>query len=104
MKYFIIAVVVLGVVLGGIALRPKATQYVAPEVIEKEVTVEVETLSRRIEEALTASSTAIEAEAKRAYEDKKTQLMREVELAIRTQYEGELRAERVKLEKELMTY
>lgn len=47
MRYAIITVVVLGVILGGIALKPQATQYVT-EVVEKEVVKEINPLDEQI--------------------------------------------------------
>lgn len=68
------------------------------------VTKEVDALDKRIQDALTASSTEIEAESQKAYQSKKDMLMKEVELRIRTEYENELKAERIKIEKEIGTY
>lgn len=106
MKIFaaLIAVVILGV--GGIALTPRTTEWVAAEIveIEKEVTVEVETLDKRISDAITASSTDIETASQKAYEDMKTQMRKEIELQVRTAYENELKAKRIELEKEVGAY
>lgn len=50
MKYTIAIIVILGALLGGYAYSKKevVTEYVAPNVIEKEVTVEVNPLDEKI--------------------------------------------------------
>lgn len=91
MKYIIIAVVVLAI-LGGIALKPKTVDYVAPEVVEKEVVTKVEELQTRIDAALTASSTDIEAEAQAAYADAKEQAELRIKTRVRDEYLKEIEA------------
>lgn len=106
-KYIIVAVIVCGVILGGIALKSnEVEEFVAPAVVEKLVTqeVEVETLQKRIDDAITASSTDIESASQKAYEDMKTQMRKEIELQVRTAYENELKAKRIELEKEVGAY
>lgn len=100
MKYIIIAVIVLGVILGGIKFT-QPTEYTAPEVVEKEVTIEVETLRKRIDAALTASSTEIENEAQKAFEEKRKQLETEVELDVTRKYRAEIEAREAELEEQV---
>ena len=98
MKY-ITLVIVLGVILGGIAYYKGSVQtYTAPEVVEKNVTVEVETLQKRIDDALTASSTEIETESKKAFDEKQKQLKTEVELNVTRKYRAEIEKREAELE------
>lgn len=108
MKKIIALVVIigLGVALGGVyktlhveklVVEKVKTEYVDKEVIKSE-------LETRIENAQNASSSAIEAEAQKAHDAKKEQMLKQIELDIRTQYENELKVERVKLEKEVGSY
>ena len=101
MKYALAIVVVLS--LGGAFFFTKEVEYTAPimEVIEKEVTVEVETLEKRIEDALTASSTEIETEAQKAFEEKKLQMQKEIELEVTRAYRAEIEAREATLEAEV---
>lgn len=106
MKY-VITIIVLGAILGGIALKKsQPNEYVnaAPEVVTKEVVREVQTLEMRIADAQNASSTDIENEAQAAYEAKKQQMLTEIELKITTQYKKEIEARETQLEKEVGTY
>lgn len=51
MKYIIIAVIVFGVVLGGMALKPEVTNYVAEQkIVEKEVVKEINPLDEQIKQ------------------------------------------------------
>lgn len=98
MKYVTI-VIVLIVILGGIAYyKGSVSTYTAPEVVEKKVEVEVEPLEKRIENALNASSTQIEAEAKKAYDEKRAQLETEVELNVTRTYRAEIEKRESELE------
>lgn len=104
MKPLVISVIGLAVILGGITLtKPKAIKYEQVETIV-EKTVEVETLQKRIDDAITASSTDIELKAKEAYEETKKQAQKTIELEVRTKYENELKAKRIELEKETKVY
>lgn len=105
MKY-VLPIGVVACVLGVWYFNPfqNTEVYEAPEVIEVEKTVEVETLSKRITDAQSASSTEIENAAQAAYEAKKEQLLKEVELKVRTDYENELKSKRIELEKEVGDY
>lgn len=94
------------VILGGIAvlLKPEKVVFTAPEVVEKEVTVEVETLDKRIQEALHASSTEIEIEAKKAYQYAKEQMELEIKTEIRDAYLAEIEAINLEEKKKLDSY
>lgn len=101
MKKYIAPVLVLGVILGGIALKGSRVEYVNTEtVVEKEVP----TLEKRIETAITASSTEIEAEAQKAYEAAKKNAENEIALRITTEYKKEIEQKETDLEKEVGAY
>lgn len=105
MKLVITLVIGLCVALGGaILIKNPTIEYVnqSPEVIEK--TIEVPQLENRILDAIKASSTDIEAAAQEAYNEKKTQLEKEIELKITRAYREEIEAREVVLEKETKTY
>ncbi len=105
MKYIIITlVVVLGV--SATYLYPHKEEYRATitEVVTQEVVKEVESLDKRITDAQSASSTEIETAAQAAYQSKKEQMLKEIELRERKKYEAELQAERIQLEKEVGSY
>lgn len=102
MKPLVIAVIGTVVILGGVTLtQTSTTEYVQPTVVEKEVTIEVETLHKRITDAITASSTDIESKAKQAYEETKAQLQKEVELEVTRTYRKEIEAKEESLEQEV---
>lgn len=93
-------VIVLGVILGGIALtKPKTVEYIQGEthVVEKTV----ETLQKRVDEAITASSTEIEIEAQKAYTEAKEQAQKEVELIVTSQYRKEIEEREAQLEEQV---
>lgn len=91
--------IVAGVILGGVTLiRPHTVEYVNSEPQTVETRVEVETLQKRIDEALNASSTAIEAAAKQAYDDAKLKAQTEVELEVTRAYNQEIDAREAELE------
>ena len=101
MKKYIAPVLVLGAILGGIALKGSRVEYVNTEtVVEKEVP----TLEKRIETAITASSTEIEAEAQKAYEAAKKNAENEIALRITTEYKKEIEQKETDLEKEVGAY
>lgn len=105
MKLVITLVIVLGLALGGaILIKNPTIEYVnqSPEVIEK--TIEVPQLENRILDAIKASSTAIEEEAQKAYDEKKTQMEKEIELAVTRAYREEIEAREIALEKETKVY
>lgn len=96
--------VATAVILGVWYFNPFASQvYVAPETktIEKIVEVETETLQKRIDNALTASSTDIETAAQAAYEEKKEKMRKEVELSVTTQYRKEIEEREARLEEQV---
>jgi len=95
----VIGIVGLGVVTWKSYILEGTVQYVQGEVVEKEVTVS--DLEKRISDAISASSTAIETEASKAYEEKKTQMHKEVELQVTRAYKAEIEARETKLEKEV---
>ena len=101
MKKYIIPVIVLGAVLGGIALNNKAIEYVQGEPVEKIVEKEVPTLEMRIADAISASSTATEAVAKKAYEEAKEQAETEIALRVTTEYRKEVEKKEAELEEKV---
>jgi hypothetical protein len=105
MKYIAAIVVVACMVgVGAYLYSPKAIEYVSPSIVEKEVVKEVPTLEMRIVEAQNASSSAIETEARKAYETRKEELLTEIELRITREYKKEIEAREVQLEKEVGEY
>lgn len=104
MKYIIITVIVLGAILGGVALKPNTTVWQAPEVVEKLVEKEVPTLEKRVADAIAASSTDIEREAQAAYVNKKAQLENAVESRVTTEYRKEIEARELELEQKEMSF
>jgi hypothetical protein len=106
MKYILVlsVVVVLGVLVAHVLPNKEEYRATITEVVTQEVEKEVDALSKRIADAQSASSTEIETQSKKAYEDKKNLMLKEIELKVRKQYEAELEAERVQLEKEVGTY
>jgi len=101
---FVIVTVLIA--LGGVAYTffPAKIQYMEPEVVEKEVTVEVEALDKKIAEALTASSTDIEIKARKAYEDAKEQAELEITTRVRDQYLAEIESINLADKKKLDSY
>lgn len=93
-------------ILGGITTYfvKGETTYTAPEVVEKEVTVEVETLDKRIADALHASSTEIEADAQKAYQYAKEQAELEIKTKVRDQYLAEIEKINIEEKKKLDSY
>lgn len=101
---FVIVTVLIA--LGGVAYTffPAKIQYMEPEVVEKEVTVEVEALDKKIADALTASSTDIEIKARKAYEDAKEQAELEITTRVRDQYLAEIESINLADKKKLDSY
>lgn len=66
--------------------------------------VKVDLLESQIKDAISASSTAIEARAQKAYDDAKHQAELEIELEVRTQYVAEQDAKVKELQKESIAY
>lgn len=101
MKRLAIVVIVLAI-LGGIAyFYSSVEEYTAPEVVEKEVPVEVDTLQKRINDAKAAEEMNIEAKAYKAYLESREQQEKEVELKVTNEYKKEIDAHIQKLEKEV---
>ena len=103
MKRLAIVVIAVGV-LGGAYLIKDTEDYTAPTEVIKEVEKEVETLDIRIQKALTASSTEIEAQAKRAYDEAKEQAELNIKTAVRDAYIAELTKENEVEKKKLDSY
>ena len=93
MKYIITTVIVLGVILGGIMFFPQSSEYIAPEIIEKEVVKEVNPLDAQIVER--------ENELTEKYEKiKKLEARLDVLKGERTRLDGEIKI----LQKELSDF
>jgi hypothetical protein len=102
MKHLVIGVIVIGLILGGITYTKKdKIQYTKGDTQIVEKTVEVETLQKRIDDAIHASSTAIESEAQKAFETKKMQLQTEIELEVTRAYRAEIEERESKLEEQV---
>lgn len=102
MKRLAIAVIVLGVILGGIALtKDKGVDYKAPTEVIKEVEKTVPELDKRIADALVASSTDIERAMQEASEKAKTSIEAEIKLRVNRQLQKELEIEESKLEEQV---
>ena len=109
MKYVIITVIVLGVILGGITLKPNVQEFTAPaiaEVIEREVEkeVEVDALEKAIQEAQDAKRSEIEAIAQAAHDEAYNQEMKKVELQVIKDFGAKLESRQIELEKETNSY
>lgn len=100
MKKIILAVIVLAF-LGGYALTLK-TEYIAPEVVEKEV--QVDALEQAIKTAQEGKQEAIRASAQAAYDETYAQEMKKVELEVLAEFNKKLDARQVELEKETGAY
>lgn len=96
-------VIVVGLALGGVALIKKDSpiEYIQGETQVVEKTVEVETLQKRIGDAITASSTDIETQAQNAYNETKAQAQKEVELEVTRKYRAEIEAREAELEEQV---
>ena len=106
MKRSAMIVIVLGVILGGIALTQisSKTEYVAPEekIVEKEV--QVDALDKAIRDAQTAKENDIKTAAQKAYDEAYSQEMKKVELEVIKSFGEKLDARQVELEKETKVY
>lgn len=106
MKRLAIAVIVVGLILGGIYIYKASSkvEYVKsaePEATSTPKVQTIEVLERRINDAIQASSTATEVESYKAYTDTKEQIEKEIELKVTSQYRAEIEAREAKLEKEV---
>lgn len=104
MKQVLLLVMIgIGLALGGVALINKGStvEYIQGETQVVEKTVEVETLQKRIDDAITASSTDIETQAQNAYNETKAQAKKEVELEVTRKYRAEIEAREAELEEQV---
>ena len=92
-----------GVILVGgmLTFKPNTVEYIKGETQVVEKTVEIETLQKRIDDAITASSTEIEIEAKKAYDETVAKEKKEVELEVTRKYRAEIEAREATLEEEV---
>lgn len=105
MKRLAIAVTVVGVIFGGIALtKSNKIEYVQnePVVVEKEV--EVDALEEAIKTAQETQNDAIKAIATKAYDEAYNQEMKKVELEVIKSFGEKLDARQTELEKETKVY
>jgi hypothetical protein len=98
-----LAIVVTVLVFGGVAYLAATktstpVEYVAPEVqtVEKEVTVPE--LDKRVTEALSASSTEIQAAMDKAAQEAKESMETEIKLNVNRKMQAELKEQEAKLQ------
>jgi hypothetical protein len=102
MKRLVIAVIVVGLVLGGITLtRTSKIEYVAPEVVVEEKEVIVPEKQKREQEALMASSTEIEKAMEEAAQEKKHEMETEIKLNVNRKMQAELQEQELALEEKV---
>lgn len=100
----------MGLVVGGIILYtafvPKTTNIVneEPEVVTEIVTVEQDALENAIKQAQEAKKKEIETIAQSAYDETYKQEMKKVELEVVTNFNKEIDARQIELEKETKVY
>ena len=105
MKRLVTVVIVLGLILGGIALtRSKDVEYVAPEVVIEEKEVQVDALEKAIHDSQESKKAEIEGTAQKAYDATYNQEMKKVELEVIKSFGEKLDARQTELEKETKTY
>lgn len=104
MKRLVIAVIVLAAIAGGIALKPKTIEYIAPEVIEVEKTVIQKDKDVRIKEAQDSARAEVETKAQQAYQSAYDHEMSVIKERVLTEYKAELDAELVETQKKNKTY
>lgn len=105
MKRLVIAVIAVGVILGGIAyFKSGVATYTAPEekIVEKEV--EVDLMQQAIESAQEAKKGEIEAIAQKERDAVYAYEMKKVELEVIKSYNEKLEARKIELEKETKAY
>lgn len=100
MKRLAIVVIVLIVCIGGIYFKPTKIEYKAPEQVTVEKEVMVDALEQAVKDAQTASTTEIEAKAKKAYDEAYAQEMKKVELRVVAEFGKKLETRQTALEKE----
>ena len=103
MKYIIIVMIVLGV-LGGVLLKPKTIEYIAPEVIEVEKIVTQKDKDVRIKEAQDSARAEVETKAQQAYQSAYDHEMSVIKERVLTEYKAEIEAELITTQKENKTY
>ena len=102
MKRLAIAVIVVGLVLGGIMLtRTSKIEYVASEVVVEEKEVIVPEIQKREQEALMASSTEIEKAMEEAAQEKKHEMETEIKLNVNRKMQAELQEQELALEEKI---
>lgn len=96
--------VILGAILGGFALKPKAVSYTAPEVIEVEKIVTQKDKDVRIKEAQDSARAEVETKAQQAYQSAYDHEMSVIKERVLTEYKAEIEAELITTQKENKTY
>jgi len=87
----IIAMAIVGTILGGILIKTNSTQtYQAEEPVTVEKEIEVDVLKARVITAQEAAKEAIEAEAQKAYDRAVEQALLEIELEVTSQFRLEI--------------
>lgn len=79
----------------------QVVQNIQKEIVEKVVEKEVPTLDKRIADAISASSTDIETEARQAYEEAKKKAETEIALRVTTEYRKEVEKMEAELEEQV---
>lgn len=102
MKRLVTVVIVLGLILGGIALTSSNNaEYVAPEVVIEEKEVQVDALEKAIRDSQESKKAEIESTAQGAYDATYNQEMKKVELQVISDFTKKLEARQESLEGEL---
>ncbi len=103
MKKTIIIVVLATLLIGGVGatiLFPKKTNEYVAQIRTETIEVQVDATAKAIQEAITASSTEIEATAKKAYDDAKRREEIKIELRIRDEIDAKNAEIKKQLQKE----
>ena len=100
MKY--VTIVIVLIVIGGLLIHYKGSvqTYTAPEVVEKNVTVEVDVLDQEVNKAQEARKNEIEQIAQKAHDEAYNQEMKKVELEVVKSFNQKLNARQTQLEKD----
>ena len=106
MKRLAIAVIVVGVILGGIALTQVGTktEFVAPEQVVVKKEVQVDALEQAIKDAQDAKGGDIKVSAQKAYDEAYSQEMKKVELEVIKSFGEKLNARQIELEKQTRVF
>lgn len=100
-----IALVAIVLIVGGVFVIPWTETYHSEVITKTEVVTEVKSdLTTRIEEAQAAAMGEVEAAAKAAYDEAKTQALKKIELDVTTAYRKEVEVKETQLEKEVGVY